>query len=239
MKPPKVTALSSSKKRTLSSRRWLLRQLNDPYVARAKECGYRSRAAFKLLDLDRKYRFLRLGQTVVDLGCAPGGWLQVLQSKVLKKPEGNREQTSAQNTGCVIGLDLQDVEPLEGVTLLKGDFTSPEIVDKLETLLRFAHPEAGQGLVDVVVSDMAAPACGLPKVDHIRIMSLVRDVAAFSQKVLRPGGCMVAKVLRGGTEPTLLADLKRQFTKVSHFKPASSRSESAEIYVVAKGKRGG
>lgn len=232
----KITALNSSKKRTVSSRRWLLRQLNDPYVAQAKQFGYRSRAAFKLMDIDRKYHILHPGQTVVDLGCAPGGWLQVLQKKVLRKSHTNTEHTP--ENGCIVGLDLQDVAPLEGVTLLKGDFTDPLVVDQLEALLRLAHTSEEQnGFVDVVVSDMAAPACGLPKVDHIRIMSLVRDVAEFSQKVLRPGGGMVAKVLRGGTEPTLLAELKQQFTKVSHFKPASSRADSAEIYVIAEGKR--
>lgn len=223
----KVTALTSKKKRTLSSRRWLLRQLNDPYVEQAKEQGYRSRAAFKLLDIDRKYHLLRPGQTVVDLGCAPGGWLQVLSKKVL--PQGR-----------VVGLDLQDVDPLEGVTILKGDFTDPAIVAQLEALLSAGSPEKeeeAKSLVDVVVSDMAASACGLPHVDHIRIMNLVREVATFSQKVLRPGGSMIAKVLRGGTEPSLLAELKKRFARVTHFKPDSSRSDSAEIYVVAEGKK--
>lgn len=228
----KVRALASSKKRTLSSRRWLLRQLNDPYVTKAKEQGYRSRAAFKLLDIDRKYHILRPGQTVVDLGCAPGGWLQVLKEKVIQGTSVNEPDGKS---GFIIGLDLQDVAPLDGVTLLKGDFTDPAVVDQLEALLRLAGE--GNSSVDVVVSDMAASACGLPKVDHIRIMSLVREVAVFSQKVLRPGGCMVSKVLRGGTEPNLLAELKRQFQRVSHFKPASSRADSAEIYVIAEGKR--
>lgn len=210
----KIKTLKSKKKRTLSSQKWLLRQLNDPYVEKAKECGYRSRAAFKLIEIDEKYKIFKSGQTVVDLGCAPGGWLQVIMQRVRK--------------GTIIGLDLQDIVPFEGVILLKGDFTDLETVKNLEEKL-------GYRKVDVVLSDMAASACGISQVDHIRIMSLVRDVTNFSIQALDQNGCMIAKVLRGGTETNLLAELKKRFQKVSHFKPSSSRIDSAEIYVIAQG----
>lgn len=216
-KIPKVRGLSDSRKRSESSKRWLLRQLNDPYVVRAKECGYRSRAAFKLLEIDDKFHIFRPGQAIVDLGCAPGGWLQVAQQRVPR--------------GRFIGVDLQDVSPMEGISFLKGDFTEESTVTALYSLL-------GDHRVDVVLSDMAAPACGIPKVDYIRIVALVQAASAFAQHVLSPGGVFVAKVLRGGTPTELLAELKRQFQTVSHMKPPASRRDSSEIYIVARGFRG-
>jgi 23S rRNA (uridine2552-2'-O)-methyltransferase len=207
-----VATLKNKKKRTNSSRSWLIRQLNDPYVAQAKKEGYRSRSAFKLIEINEKFHFLKPKQVVVDLGCAPGGWLQVLDSRVKE--------------GRIIGVDLQDVVPIGNVTLIKGDFTNQDTVDQLISCLE------GR-VVDVVLSDMAAPACGISQVDALRITLLVQSVADFCDKVLRPGGCMVAKVLRGGTEGDLLKELKCKFKKVAHFKPASSRTDSAEMYVVA------
>lgn len=214
--PERVKKLRDSKKRSVSSRRWLLRQLNDPFVAKAKSMGYRSRAAFKLEAIDAKFHLLRPKQVVVDLGCAPGGWLQVVQ----KRARG----------GMLFGLDLQPVEPLEGVHLLQGDFTEPSVVEAIFAALN------GQR-VDIVLSDLAAPACGIPKVDHIRIMALLRQVMDFAGKVLNPEGAVVAKVLRGGAEPVLLAEMKKAFKKVSHYKPPASRQDSSEIYVVAQGFR--
>lgn len=212
----KSKTLRSTKKRSASSRHWLLRQLKDPYVHQAKAQGYRSRAAFKLIHIDEKFHLLRPGQVVCDLGCAPGGWLQVIKQRV--------------PSGQIFGLDLQVVEPIDGVEILQGDFTDPEVSTRLLSMLEGAR-------VDLVLSDLAASACGIPKVDHIRIMALVRDVLHFSTLVLKEGGVMVAKVLRGGTEPRLLAEMKQRFKSVSHYKPPSSRQESAEIYVVARGFR--
>jgi 23S rRNA (uridine2552-2'-O)-methyltransferase len=216
-KPPGKVKLKSKKKRTESSRRWLLRQLNDPYVHKAKKEGYRSRAAFKLEEINAKYKLIKRGQTVVDLGAAPGGWVQLALKLV--GPQGH-----------VVGLDLQEIEPIPGSILVQGDFTDDAILAQLK-----AHIHSG---VDVVLSDMAAPACGMSDVDHLRIMHLLELVFLFCQEVLKPGGHMVAKVLRGGTEAALLSQLKQRFAKVSHFKPASSRQDSAEMYVVAQGFRG-
>lgn len=220
-KPPrlptlKVKALSSKKKRTASSRQWLLRQLNDPYVHAAEKKGYRSRAAFKLIELNEKYHFLKSGQTVVDLGAAPGGWTQVCVEQVGK-------------TGTVVALDLREIDPISGVDMICGDFTEEGILD----LLREKLPHK----VDAVLSDMAAPACGIPSVDHLRIMGLLEMVFDFCKDFLKPGGAMVAKVLRGGTEHTLLAELKKRFEKVVHMKPNASRHESAEMYIVCIGFR--
>lgn len=219
-KPPKKThtnALKSRKKRTDSSRRWLLRQLNDPYVQEAKRQGYRSRAAYKILEINEKFKLIKKGQTIVDLGAAPGGWTQVALEKIGEK-------------GKVVGIDLQPIEPIAGAYLIEGDFTEEEHQINLTNLLN--------GKVDLVLSDMAASACGIPEVDHARIMNLVELVFLFCQDHLKQGGAMVAKVLRGGTEITLLNQLKRSFQKVSHFKPQASRQESAEMYVVAMGYRG-
>ncbi len=213
--------LKTARGRTISSQRWLQRQLNDPYVAEAKKRGYRSRAAFKLMQLDDQARFLRPGARVVDLGAAPGGWTQVAVERV--RPE--------QSGGKVIGIDLVPIEPIAGAVLLHKDFYDEDAPATLRGLL--------DGPADVVLSDMAASATGDPQIDHLRIMALAEAAYEFAREVLRPGGTFVAKVLQGGTERTLLDQLKRGFAKVRHVKPEASRAESAEMYVVATGFRGG
>jgi 23S rRNA (uridine2552-2'-O)-methyltransferase len=208
--------LKTARGRTVSSQRWLQRQLNDPYVAEAKKRGYRSRAAFKLLQLDDQLRFLKSGARVVDLGAAPGGWTQV----AVERAKG----------GVVVGIDITPVEPIAGATVLAKDFYDDDAPEALKALLG--------GPADVVMSDMAAPATGDPQVDHLRIMALAEAAHDFARQVLKPGGAFVAKVLQGGTERTLLDQLKRDFTKVRHVKPAASRADSAEMYVVGTGFRG-
>lgn len=207
--------LKSKKKRTQSSRNWLLRQLNDPFVQQAKKAGYRSRAAFKLIEIDQKYKILKSGQMVIDLGAAPGGWTQVIAEKV-------------KNHGKVIALDLQNIESFNSsnVYIIKGDFEEESVQQELAK-----HVTE----VDVVVSDMAAAACGIPAVDHLRILNLLEAALNFTLTHLKKNGAFVAKVLRGGTEGELLKKLKTHFTKVAHFKPNSSRQDSAEMYVVAMG----
>jgi 23S rRNA (uridine2552-2'-O)-methyltransferase len=213
--------LRTAHKRTLSSQKWLERQLNDPYVARAKREGYRSRAAYKLMEIDDKYRFLKLSGRVVDLGAAPGGWTQVAAQRV----------GAGEGRGKVVGIDLLPVEPFAGATFLQLDFMAPEAPERLVELLA--------GPADVVLSDMAANATGHRKTDHLKIMGLAEAAADFARAVLAPGGAYLAKVLQGGTEGALLADLKRDFATVRHVKPAASRSDSAELYVLATGFRGG
>ncbi len=210
--------VKSAGKRTVSSKRWLERQLNDPYVARAKAEGYRSRAAYKLLEIDERFRILRPGQRVVDLGAAPGGWAQVAVAKV------------GTEKGRVVGIDLLPIEPLAGAQFVTLDFLDPAAPEALTALLG--------GPADVVLSDMAANATGHKKTDHLRIMGLAEAAAEFARAVLAPGGTFLAKVLQGGTEGTLLADLKRDFAAVRHVKPAASRTDSAELYVLATGFRG-
>ncbi len=202
--------------RTVSSQRWLARQLNDPYVAEAKKRGYRSRAAFKLLQLDDQFRFLKAGARIVDLGAAPGGWTQVAVERAKK--------------GTIVAIDLVAIEPIAGATLIAQDFYDDDVPAKLTAALG--------GPADVVLSDMAASATGDPQVDHLRIMGLAEAAHDFARQVLRPGGTFVAKVLRGGTERTLLDRLRRDFAKVRHVKPAASRADSAEMYVVGTGFRG-
>jgi 23S rRNA (uridine2552-2'-O)-methyltransferase len=218
--------IKTARGRTVSSQRWLQRQLNDPYVAEAKKRGYRSRAAFKLLQLDDQFRFLKPGGRVVDLGAAPGGWTQVAVERV--KPS---QGAAGKGGGVVIGLDLTPVEPIAGATVLAKDFYDDDAPAVLTELLA--------GPADVVLSDMAAAATGETQVDHLRIMALAETAHDFARQVLKPGGTFVAKVLQGGTERTLLEQLKRDFTKVRHVKPAASRADSAEMYVVATGFRGG
>ncbi len=211
--------VKTARGRTVSSQRWLQRQLNDPYVAEAKKRGYRSRAAFKLLQLDDQFAFLKPGARVVDLGAAPGGWTQVAV-----------ERTRAERgAGVVVGIDLAPVEPIAGATVLAKDFYDDDAPALLTDLLG--------GPADVVLSDMAAAATGDPQVDHLRIMALAEAAHDFARQVLKPGGAFVAKVLRGGTERTLLEQLKRDFTKVKHVKPDASRADSAEMYVVGTGFR--
>jgi 23S rRNA (uridine2552-2'-O)-methyltransferase len=206
------------KGRSVSSRRWLERQLNDPYVVRAKREGYRSRAAFKLVEIDDKYRFLKKGARVVDLGAAPGGWSQVAAKRV-----------GAPAQGRVVAIDLIAMEPIDGVDIIELDFLDPQAPEKLREILG--------GSADVVFSDMAANATGHRKTDHLKIMALVEAAAEFARGVLRPGGVFLAKVLQGGIGSTLLADLKRDFATVKHVKPAASRADSAELYILASGFR--
>lgn len=213
--------VKTARGRTVSSQRWLQRQLNDPYVAEAKKRGYRSRAAFKLLQLDDQFRFLKSGARVIDLGAAPGGWTQVAVERT--KPE--------KGAGVVIGMDITPVEPIAGATVLTKDFYDDDAPAVLIKALA--------GPADVVLSDMAASATGDTQTDHLRIMGLAEAAHDFARRVLRPGGTFVAKVLRGGTERTLLDQLKRDFAKVRHVKPEASRADSAEMYVVATGFRGG
>ncbi|GJE77028.1 MULTISPECIES: RlmE family RNA methyltransferase [Methylorubrum] len=203
--------------RTLSQKRWLERQLNDPYVARAKREGYRSRAAFKLVEIDERFKLLKPGQKVLDLGAAPGGWAQVAVKTVGE-------------TGRVVGIDLLDIEPMAGATFITLDFLDPSAPERLTELLG--------GRADLVLSDMAANTTGHKKTDHLRIIGLAETAAAFAREILAPGGAYLAKVFQGGTEGGLLADLKRDFATVRHVKPAASRADSSELYVLATGFRG-
>ena len=205
--------------RTQASRRWLERQLNDPYVARARREGLRSRAAFKLMEIDDKAKLLKPGAKVVDLGAAPGGWSQVAAKRV-----------RAGNGGRVVAIDLLAMDPLPGVDFLQLDFLDPDVPERLKALLG--------GPADVVLTDMAANATGHRATDHLKIMGLAEAAAEFAREVLKPGGTFLAKVLQGGTEVELLASLKRDFASVKHVKPAASRSDSAELYVLATGYRG-
>jgi 23S rRNA (uridine2552-2'-O)-methyltransferase len=212
--------LKPSKSRSLSSRRWLERQLNDPYVARAKREGFRGRAAFKLIEIDDKHRLLRKGALVVDLGAAPGGWSQVAARRVGSNEGGGR----------VVAVDLLPLTPIAGVEFIERDFLDPGAPQAIKAMLG--------GPADVVLSDMAANATGHRKTDHLKIMALAEAAADFAREVLAPGGAFLCKVLQGGTEATLLASLKRDFVSVKHVKPQASRSDSAELYLLAMGYRG-
>ncbi|MDO8838289.1 MAG: RlmE family RNA methyltransferase [Parvibaculum sp.] len=216
--------VKTARKRSNSSTRWLQRQLNDPYVHAAKREGYRSRAAFKLTEIDDKYRFLKPGGRVVDLGCAPGGWTQVAVARV------NAQGTAGNKQGSVIGLDYLEMDPVPGATILQLDFLDEGADTRVKELLA--------GEADVVLSDMAAPTTGHKQTDHMRIMSLCEIAAQFAVEVLAPGGTFLAKVLRGGTENELLVLLKRHFQTVRHVKPKASRADSAEMYVLAQGFKG-
>jgi 23S rRNA (uridine2552-2'-O)-methyltransferase len=220
----------SQKGRKLASKLWLERQLNDPYVARARREGLRSRAAFKLAEIDDKFRLLKPGAKVVDLGAAPGGWSQIAAQRVgAGGGEGNL-QANTPGSGRVVAIDLLDMPAIPGVEFLQLDFLDPAAPDRLKALLG--------GPANVVLSDMAANATGHRKTDHLRIMALAEAAAMFAGDVLRPGGTFLCKVLQGGTEAELLTALKRDFTTVKHVKPAASRSDSAELYVLALGFRG-
>jgi 23S rRNA (uridine2552-2'-O)-methyltransferase len=207
-------------KRKLSSKLWLERQLNDPYVAQAKREGYRSRAAFKLVEIDDKYRLLKPGMTVVDLGAAPGGWSQVAAKRV----------GSASGKGKVIAIDLLEMPEIPGVQFAQLDFHADDAPEKLTAMLG--------GRADVVLSDMAANTTGHRKTDQLRIVGLVEIAAAFASEVLNPGGAFLAKVFQSGADADLLAQLKRDFATVRHVKPAASRQDSSERYVLATGFRG-
>jgi 23S rRNA (uridine2552-2'-O)-methyltransferase len=217
--------VKSAGKRKLSSKLWLERQLNDPYVAQAKRDGYRSRAAYKLIEIDDKYRFLKHGIAVVDLGAAPGGWSQIAAERVGASGSGGSA------AGQVVAIDYLGLEPLPGVEAVQLDFTAPGAEERLKALLRGAA-------ADAVLSDMAAPTVGHTRTDHLRIMGLAEAAAAFACDVLVPGGVFLCKVLQGGTERALLDDLKRNFASVRHIKPPASRADSAELYVLATGFRG-
>ncbi len=208
--------VKTARGRTNSSARWLQRQLNDPYVAEAQRLGYRGRAAFKLSELDDKFRLLHGAKRVVDLGCAPGGWCQVLSERL----KGDVE---------IVGIDLQEVEPIPGITLMQMDF----LADDAEACLL----EKLSGPVDIVLSDMANAATGHKQTDHIRTMALCEAALDFAIKVLAPGGTFVSKVLQGGSDNTLMKRLKANFTKLKHAKPPASRSDSVEWFVVAQGFR--
>ena len=212
--------LKPSRNRTVSSRQWLTRQLNDPYVQRAKSEGYRSRAAYKLIEIDDKARFLKRGARVVDLGAAPGGWSQVAAARV-----GSKD-----GKGKVVAIDLLDVEAIPGVEFMQLDFHDEDAPEKLKEMLG--------GPADVVLSDMAGNTTGHRQTDHLKIVALVEMAAEFAREVLSPGGTFLAKVIQGGTEHTLLAELKKNFASVKHIKPPASRADSAELYVLAQGFRG-
>lgn len=210
------TRVLTARKRTAQSTRWLERQLNDPYVRKARAEGYRSRAAYKLLEIDERFRLLRGSKRIIDLGLAPGGWSQVVR-KVLPN-------------SIVVGIDLLPVDPIEGVTILQLDFMDETAPAKLM--------EALGGPADLVLSDMAANTVGHPQTDHLRTMGLVEAGVEFACDVLAPGGAFVAKVLAGGADDALVAVLKRNFKTVKHAKPPASRKESSEWYVIAQGFKG-
>jgi len=205
--------LKTAKGRKISSTRWLERQLNDPYVMRARAENYRSRAAYKLLELDERFGLLKGAKAVVDLGIAPGGWSQVVRRRV---PQAQ-----------IVGIDLLPTDPIDGVSILQMDFMDDAAPEALRQALG--------GLADLVLSDMAANTVGHPQTDHLRTMGLVEAALDFAKEALRPGGAFVAKVLAGGADSTLVAELKRHFTTVKHAKPPASRKGSSEWYVVAQG----
>jgi 23S rRNA (uridine2552-2'-O)-methyltransferase len=211
-----VRRLKTAKGRKTSSTRWLERQLNDPYVRRAKAENYRSRAAYKLLELDDRFGLLRGVKSVVDLGVAPGGWSQVVRRRI---PQAK-----------VVGIDLLPTDPMEGVIILQANFMDDEAPGKLK--------EALGGPADLVLSDMAANTVGHQQTDHLRTMALVEAGLEFAKEVLRPGGAYIAKVLAGGADNELVVELKRNFASVKHAKPPSSRKDSSEWYVVAQGFKG-
>lgn len=208
--------LRTAKKRTTSSARWLSRQINDPYVKKAKAEGYRSRAAYKLAELDERFGILKSATRVVDLGIAPGGWSQIVRQR---RPKAK-----------VVGIDLLPTDPIEGVTIFQMDFMADEAPDALQSAL--------DGPPDLVLSDMAANTVGHKQTDHLRTMGLVETAADFAIATLAPGGAFVAKVLAGGTDAQLLALLKRHFATVKHAKPPASRKDSSEWYVIAQGFKG-
>ncbi len=213
-----MARLKGGKRRTPSSRAWLERQITDPYVARAKREGFRSRAAYKLAEIDDQYRLLKPGARVIDLGAAPGGW-----SEVAARRAGPR--------GRVVAIDILEMKPVAGVEFLQLDFLDETAPGRIKAML--------DGKADVVLSDMAANATGHRQTDHLRIMALAEAAAHFAREVLAEGGSFLCKVLQGGTEAALLVELKRDFASVKHVKPPASRTDSAELYLLARGFRGG
>jgi 23S rRNA (uridine2552-2'-O)-methyltransferase len=218
---PLKVRLKTKKNRTVSQKRWLERQLNDPYVARAKREGMRSRAAYKLIEIDDKYRLLKPGARVVDLGAAPGGWSDIAAKRV----------GAGEGRGKVVAIDILEMTPIAGVTFRQIDFLDPKAPAALHEMLG--------GGADIVLSDMAANATGHKKTDQLKIMALVEAGIEFAREVLRPGGSFLTKVLQGGTDPKLLAELKRDYATVRHVKPQASRADSSELYLLASGFRGG
>jgi 23S rRNA (uridine2552-2'-O)-methyltransferase len=220
-----MARLKDQKRRTASSRAWLTRQINDPYVERAKREGLRSRAAFKLAEIDDRYKLLRPGARVVDLGAAPGGWSEIAARRIGED-------------GRVIALDVLEMKTIPGVEFLQLDFLDPSAPKRLKAMLGVSGAGKAKAKADVVLSDMAANATGHRQTDHLRIMALAEAAAAFARQVLAPRGAFLCKVLQGGTEAGLLAELKRDFSSVKHVKPPASRSDSAELYLLAQGFRG-
>src|SRR5579864_2660403 len=216
-----MARLKDDKRRTLSSRTWLERQLSDPYVARAKREGFRSRAAFKLTEIDDKYRVLKPGMTVVDLGAAPGGWSQVAAKRI----------GLANGKGRVVAIDLLEMPEIAGVAFAQLDFLSAGAPQRLIAMM--------EGRADIVMSDMAANTTGHRKTDQLRMIGLVETAAAFAAEVLKPGGTFLAKTFQSGADAELMAQLKRDYTNVRHVKPAASRQDSSERYLLATGFRGG
>ena len=212
--------VKTARGRKLSSTRWLERQLNDPYVAAAKKDGYRSRAAYKIIEMDDRFKFFKPGGCAIDLGSAPGGWAQIAAQRL----------GTAKDKGFVAAIDIQDMEPIAGVSFLKLDFLD----DKAPALV---HELAGRR-ADIVMSDMAAPVTGHRQTDHLRTMALAEAAAWFAFEALKPGGAFCAKVFQGGTSGELLNDLKARFGSVLHMKPKSSRKESVELYVIARDFKG-
>ncbi len=212
--------VKTARKRSASSTQWLQRQLNDPYVHEARKLGYRSRAAFKLIELDQRLKLLRPGQRVADLGAAPGGWTQVAVAKVRAGESGG---------GAVVAIDVLPMAPVAGATVLQGDMTEAAADEAVIAALG--------GPAHVVLSDMSPPTVGHQQTDHLRIVALVEIAVDFALRVLAPGGTFVAKVFEGGTEQSLLAILKPRFASIRHVKPPASRKESAEMYLVASGFR--
>lgn len=212
--------VKTAKGRKLASTRWLQRQLNDPYVEEAKRQGFRSRAAFKLIEIDDKHRLLKPGGVVIDLGAAPGGWSQVAAERV-----------KADGKGKVVAADLSDIEPVPGVTFLQVDITDADAPELIREAL-------GGARADVVLSDMAASATGHRQTDHLRVVALAEAALDIAEDTLKPGGAYLAKVLQGGASGELLTRLRQGFAKVAHIKPKASRQDSAEVYVLATGFRG-
>jgi 23S rRNA (uridine2552-2'-O)-methyltransferase len=213
--------VKTAKGRKIASTRWLQRQLNDPYVAEAKARGYRSRAAFKLAEIDDKHRLLKPGKTVIDLGAAPGGWAQVAAERV----------KSAEGKGRVIAADLNAIESIPGVEFMRLDVSEPDAGEQIRNAL-------GGGQADIVLSDMAAPATGHRQTDHLRVVALAEAALDIAEDVLAPGGAYLAKVLQGRASGYLLTRLRQDFAKMAHVKPKASRTGSSEVYVLATGFRG-
>ena len=222
--------VKTAKGRKISSTRWLDRQLNDPYVKRALRAGYRSRAAYKLLEINDRFRLLQVGHCVLDLGCAPGSWLQI----------ATRRTKADQGRGFVLGIDMLDVEPIRGAHILKMDFLDPNAPHMIEEYIRthYEKPDYSKDGIDVILSDMAANMTGHRQTDHLRIIGLAEAVTDFAFICLKPGGSLCLKLLQGGAQKDLLTLLKTNFKRVAHMKPKASRKESSELYLVAMDFKG-